>query len=111
MRVCVCVSGRLSLSLSTAWISCGAKLHLTLSFSLSLTSEHHMTPRNIPSFAGAEFQHPTLSDKCAQAYTRREKVAHTHPTRTHLRRNARRSVVVTVAQLLCDSHYSHVDLY
>ena len=84
VRVSVCVSGRLGFSLSTAQISCGAKLHLALSLSLSLslylyicflslslslslslplsvTSQSHMTARNIPSFVGAKFQHPALA--------------------------------------------------
>lgn len=92
----MCESSRLSFSLSTALISCGGKLHLalslsrshslpmslslfssSLSLSLSLTSHSHMTARNIPSFAGARFQHPTPSDKHAQAYTQRQRL-HTH---------------------------------
>lgn len=73
MREGVCVCVRLDFSLSTARISCGAKLHLALSLrfpSLSLTSHSHMTARNIPSFVGERFQHPTLRDKRGRTHAR-----------------------------------------
>lgn len=61
----------LSLSLAHTLSLC---LYLcSLPLSLSLTSHSHMTARNIPSFAGARFQHPTPSDKHAQAYTHEDK--------------------------------------